>query len=141
MEADFGELLTQFAQGGDMVLMAVGDEDVAKLELVLGDQFGHGSRLPAGVEQRRLARDFVPHQVAIDGHAARSGGDAAQLAPGAQVLLGRQPAVGDGLQLARMQADQCGQRGQIGFLRRLAGLLQRRQFRLRQPGRPRGGCG
>ena len=56
-------------------------------------------------------------------------------------FAGGQPAVGDGLQLARMQTDQFGQRGQVGFLRRLAGFLQRGQFRFRQPGRPGGGGG
>ena len=106
MEPRLGEAVAHRLEGGDVILMRVRDENVAELELVLGNQAEDGLSLPTGVEQGRLARNLIPYQVAVDGHAAVGGADAAQFAPPAQVLGRRGPALGDRCQLGGLQVQQ-----------------------------------
>ena len=132
-EVGFGELSAQVIQGRDVVLMAMSDEDVAKLELVLRDQVVHGPASQPVSKQPPPSRE-TSSQVAIDGHASCRGSDAAQLAPRAQVAFvsaGNQPlAIASSLPRIHQIGECC----QVGFLWCLAGFLEPRQFRLRQAG-------
>ena len=52
-----------------MVPMRVRDENMAELKLFVGDAIQNRLRVKAGVEQRRVARDFIPDEITIHGKA------------------------------------------------------------------------
>src|SRR5260370_7196017 len=102
MKWGFGEVGANGGGRGEGSGGGVGKENVAKLKLVRGEKIQDRRGLPAGIEQRRLTRNFIPNQVAVYCHTLGTRGDAAQLAPNAQIFFCRQPAVGDPFPLLRV---------------------------------------
>ena len=84
----------------------MGDENVPERELFGGEAIQDRLRVEAGVEQRRVARDFVPDEVAIHDGAVAGGGEDADFAPLAQIFRRGQPAVDDAFELGGVQAEQ-----------------------------------
>ena len=82
--------------------------------------------------KRRVARDFVPDQIAIHGKTVAGGGEHADFAPLAQIFFRRQPTVGDGFEFLRIEAENFSERGKICFLGALRRILQAQKARLRK---------
>lgn len=114
VEFDLGEAFADGGEGGDVIGVGVGDEEVFELELVFREECEDGGGVPAGVEEGGFAGDFVPDEVAVDGVAALGGGDLAEFAPGGEVDGGREPTAGDGFEFGRVETEQGGKFGEVG---------------------------
>ena len=75
----------RYASLGDVIVVAMRDEDVPQLERVFRDGIQNGLRLPPGVEQRRLAGSLIPDQVTVHRIAPVRRHYRPQLAPAAQI--------------------------------------------------------
>src|ERR1043166_455486 len=87
MQLQFGKLLLDSCDSGDVVFMAVRDEEVPQLKLVLGDEGESWLRVPAGIKHRRFARDFIPDEISIHGDTSTRRCERAKLAPSAEILF------------------------------------------------------
>jgi len=67
--------LADFRQRLDVIPMRVRDENVPELNLLGGDAIEHRLRVESGVEQRRVAGDFVPDEITIHGQPFARRGD------------------------------------------------------------------
>jgi hypothetical protein len=105
VQEKLGKLLANWAHGGDVVLMRVGDEQMLELQLLLFNQPEDWRRVPARIKQGRFARDLIPHDVTIHGVAALGGGDLPEFAPPAGIDRRRPPPVGDGFQFAGLKTE------------------------------------
>ena len=87
-----------------------------------------GFGIESGVKQRRVARDFIPDEIAIHRDALARRREHAQFAPEAQILFRRQPAVGDAFKFGRIQPISGASVAKFDFRRGFPGFFQRGQF-------------
>ena len=59
MDAHFWKLLTNYAHAGNMVRMRMSNKKMLELKLILIDDLQGRRCIPAGIEQRSFARDFI----------------------------------------------------------------------------------
>src|ERR1035437_3991643 len=102
-----------------------------ELKLPGGEAIKNRLGVEAGVEERRVTRDFVPDEITIHGQAIACRCKDAQFMPGGQIFWRRQPTAGDALKLRGVQADQWREGGKIYWQRTLAGGFERRKFGFR----------
>ena len=141
VQMNFGKAFANRLQSRHVVLVRVRDEQVFELKLIFLNQLEDGRDIPTGVEQRGIAGDFVPNQITMHRVAAFGRADLPQLAPEAQILFRRMPAVGDGFEFGRVQPDEIRQRREIRSPADLSGCFQRGQFRFRNTRRGSRNCG
>ena len=141
VQMDIGKVVADSRHAGYVIVMCVRDEQVFELKLVFLHQLQHRAGVPAGVEHRRLARDFVPDQVTMHRIAALCRADLPQFPPGAQIFPLRQPTFRNRLQPARVQLKERSQRRELDAPGNLARILKRGQSGLAQSRRSRGGSG
>ena len=105
MEFGFRETAPNRIQRGDVIGVGVRDEEVLERKFVPLQQVKNRLCLETGIEQGRLARDFIPNQVTVHFEARAGGCDLAQLSPEAEVALLRQPAVSNPFEPCRVQSE------------------------------------
>ena len=127
--------------------MRMSDENVFDLELMFIDVSENGGRVETRVEDGRLASDFVPDQVGINGHAIVLSGDHSQLAPTVCRHRFRQPAFGNSLELNPIEQEFGAEFGEAAAGSRLSCFFHSLILRHSQPSRLRcdhwlsmGGC-
>src|SRR6266404_641365 len=81
-----------------------------EMEPLLSHELCDRSGVPTSVEQCRFARNFVPHQIAINRDPLLSRGDHSQLAPLVEIAGGRQPASRNPFELRGAKPNQLRQR-------------------------------
>src|SRR4051812_17457620 len=87
VQPHLGKCLANFRQGGNVVFMCVGDEEMPQQELVLLREFQDRLGFPASIKQCGFSRNLVPKQVAIYGYSLRRRGNTPELAPEAEVFF------------------------------------------------------
>ena len=147
VNASLGEAFPQPRQSGHMIPMGMSDENVFDLELMFIDVSEDGGRIETRVEDGRLASDFVPNQVGINGHAIFLSGDHPQLAPTAGDHGLGKPAFGNSLELNPIEQEFGSEFGEAAASGRLSCFFHALIRRHSQPSRLRcdhwlsmGGC-
>ena len=128
MQPRFRPRRADFRQCFDMIPMRVRYKNVPELKLFGGDGVENRPGVESGVKERRLARDFIPDEIAIHRQPVARCGEHADFPPDAQILLRGQPPIGDGFKFLRIQANQRREFGEIDFHRGFPGFLQDGQF-------------
>ena len=99
------------------------------VKLFGGDAIQNRLRVKAGVEQRGVARDFVPDEITIHGKTFARRREHAEFAPDGQIFRRRQPAVGDALRaLAAFRPISGASAAKFIFFADWSGFFQRGQF-------------
>ena len=127
-------LFSHFAEGFDVVVVGVGDEDVFQDEAELFQQLCNWPGSPAGVEEGGFAGGAIPEEETVDGHPAVVAFDLPEVTPLGEVMRVREPALGDAAEFCAVEVEQFRRGFKVDSIRRFATFFKLRELFRANPG-------